>query len=102
MSQSNKRNKKNNQKDNDILNNIIQSKKPELAIVALLLSGKLKFDSVELFREASLAVSLVGTFNKKDTNMDEDRVNQIVDFLDENGNMTIDEIFKAFKKKVQD
>lgn len=95
MSQSNKHNKQN---DNDMLNNIMQSKKPELAIVALLLSGKLKFDSVSLFREASLIVSLVGAFNKMDT----DRVNQMADFLDENGDMTIDEIFKAFKRKVQD
>src|SRR5699024_8410840 len=94
----NKHHNKNNQNDNDMLNNIIRSKKPELAIVSLLLSGKLKFDSVELFREASLVVSLVGAFNKMDT----DRVNQMVDFLDENGDMTIDEIFKAFKRKVQD
>jgi|SRR5699024_5859285 len=102
MSRSNKRNNNKhnnkNQNDNNTLNYILQSKKPELVIVALLLSGRLKFDSVQLFREASLIVSLVGAFNQINTG----RVNQVVDFLDENGDLTIDEILQAFKRKVQD
>ena len=97
MFQPNKRYNENNRNDNDMLTDIMQSKKPELVIVALLLSGKLKFDSVELFREASLVVSLVGAFKGADT----DRVNQMVDFLDENGDITIDEIFDAFQQKMQ-
>lgn len=98
MFHSNRDPNKNNQSDANLVNDLIQNKSPEIVIAALLLSGKLKFDSVQLFREASLIVSLVGTFNKNDS----DRVDQMVEFLDDNGDMTIDEIFKALKKKVQD
>lgn len=71
-------------------------KAPELTVVALLLSGKLRLDSVQLYRGASVVVSLVGEYKtlSKFTNAD-----KLLSFLDENGDMTLNDMIDALKQR---
>jgi hypothetical protein len=70
----------------------------ELAVAALLLTGKLKVDSVELFREASLIISLIGKYDTL-TQPDSTSVDKLMNFLDQNGNTTMNDILNALRKK---
>lgn len=64
----------------------------------MLLTGQLKVDSVEVYRmNPTINVTLVGKFLTKDQN----NTNALIDFLNENGDITIDEIFDAFQQKMQ-
>lgn len=88
----NKRSKKNQQNGFPIFQG---NKKLELVVAALLITGKLKVDSIQLYTDSSLFVSLVGKF--KTTN--DDTVNKLVDFMNENGDITLNDIMAALKKK---
>lgn len=72
----------------------------EYTVAALLLTGKLKVDSVEIFREASFVVTLVGKYNTKDLN--QTNVQQMVQFLDDHGDLTFNDFINALKKKASD
>ncbi|MEK4060413.1 MULTISPECIES: hypothetical protein [Paenibacillus] len=67
-------------------------------MAALLLSGKLKVDSVQMFTDASLLVSLVGKY-KSLGNLSDSNVDKLVSFLDDNSSLTLNEIMAALKKK---
>lgn len=69
----------------------------EYTVAALLLTGKLKVDSVEIFREPSFVVTLVGKFNSKD--LSQTNVDQMVQFLDDHGDLTFNDFINALKKK---
>ncbi|PYZ93052.1 hypothetical protein CR194_07590 [Salipaludibacillus keqinensis] len=80
------------------INDLYKGKNLDIIAAALLLTGKLKVDSVEIFRGSpTVSVGLVGEYripsNKK--------VNKMVDFMDQNGDMTIDEIFEAFQTRMK-
>ncbi|GGH37910.1 hypothetical protein [Paenibacillus segetis] len=75
-----------------------KNKSLEVIVASLLLTGKLKVDSVELFREASTVISLVGKFNTL-SDLGNPNIDKMTKFLDDNGDMTLDEVFTAFKKK---
>lgn len=63
----------------------------EFAVAALLLTGKLKVDSIQMFTDASLVVSLVGKY-KTLSNLSQSNVDKLVSFLDDNSSLTLNEI----------
>ncbi|GED31443.1 hypothetical protein BCE02nite_25840 [Brevibacillus centrosporus] len=71
-------------------------------MASLLLTGKLRVDSVQLFRQATMIVGLTGKYITLDdlNNNSNNNVDSMVNFLNENGNVTVDEIFQALKKKM--
>ncbi|MFE4712574.1 hypothetical protein ACFRAM_17005 [Paenibacillus sp. NPDC056722] len=70
----------------------------EIIVAALLLTGKLNVDSVTIFKQATLLVGLTGKYKTliKNANVD-----NMVKFLNDNGDMTIDEVLQAFTQKSQ-
>ncbi|MNR69204.1 hypothetical protein D3C85_1942920 [compost metagenome] len=62
------------------------------------MTGKLKVDSIQMFTDASLLVSLVGKY-KSLNNLSESNVDKLVSFLDDNSSLTLNEIMTALKKK---
>ncbi|WNS43474.1 hypothetical protein [Paenibacillus sp. MMS20-IR301] len=72
----------------------------EFAVAALLLSGKLKVDSVQMYTDASLFVSLVGKY-KTLSDLSSSNVDKLVSFLDDNSSLTLNEIMAALKKKAE-
>lgn len=77
------------------LNDLLKGRDLEIVAASLLLLGKLKVDSVQLYRDQPvIAVSLLGEFKK----INHKKVNEMTDFLDKNGNLTLDEIFEGIKK----
>lgn len=92
------RQRNNKQQQNFSMEDLFKNKNLELVAAALLLSGRLKVDSVELFRSApTVNVTLIGKYLTANNN----KTNALVDFLDEHGDMTIDDIFDAFQTKMQ-
>lgn len=77
----------------------LEGKNLEIIVAALLVTGKLRVDSVQLFRQASMVIGLTGKY-KTIANMNNSNVNKMVKFLNENGNMTLDEVIEAFNKKI--
>lgn len=69
----------------------------EWIVAALLLSGKLRVDSVQLFRQATMFISLTGKYK---TLANQSNVENMIKFLNDNGNMTLDEMLQALKKKI--
>ncbi|MFD3257705.1 MULTISPECIES: hypothetical protein [Paenibacillus] len=74
-----------------------KNKSLEYTVAALLLTGKLRVDSVQLFREASLVITLTGQY--KTLAMNGTNIDKMVKFLDNNGDMTLNEVIEALKKK---
>ncbi|HEY4601492.1 MAG TPA: hypothetical protein VIG73_09525 [Cerasibacillus sp.] len=73
------------------IHDLFKDKKLEIVAAALLLTGKLKVDSVEIFRDSPVVnVTLIGQYKTMNNN------NKMVDFIDENGDMTLNEIVEAF------
>lgn len=72
------------------------NKKLELVVAALLFTGKLKVDSVQLYTDSSLLVSLAGKFKT----LNNDTVDKLVNFMNENGNITLNDFMEALKKKM--
>lgn len=87
--------KKNNQQYT--MQDLLKGKDLEIIAASLLLLGKLKVESVELFRNSPIiGVSLVGKYRSKD----DDKANKIADFLEQNGDMTLDDVFDALSKRM--
>ncbi|MNW39730.1 hypothetical protein D3C74_168230 [compost metagenome] len=78
---------------------LFQGKNMEIIVAALLVTGKLRVDAVQLFRQATMIVSLTGKY-KTLANMNNSNVSNMVKFLNENGDMTLDEVIQAFKSKM--
>lgn len=70
----------------------------EFAVAALLLTGKLKVDSIQMYTDASMFVSLVGKY-KTLSELSSDNVDKLVSFLDDNSSLTLNEIMAALKRK---
>ncbi|WP_368504894.1 hypothetical protein AB3N04_04390 [Alkalihalophilus sp. As8PL] len=79
------------------LNDLLKGKNLDFIAAALLVSGKLKVDSVELFRGSPvIVVSLLGAYQTlADTKADE-----MGEFLKENGDVTLDELYEGIKKRM--
>lgn len=76
----------------------LQGKNVDFLVAALLATGKLTVDSVTLFRQATLVVGLTGKYK---TLSDNSNVDKMVQFLNDNRNMTLDEVIQAFQKKTR-
>ena len=80
------------------LHDLLKGKDLDIIAASLLLLGKLKVESVELFRNSpTIGVTLIGKYKnlKEDTSE-----NNMSDFLDKNGDMTLDEVFEALSKRM--
>ncbi|MDT3426451.1 hypothetical protein J2Z22_001977 [Paenibacillus forsythiae] len=75
-----------------------ENKGLELTVAALLLTGKLKVDSVQLYTDASLFVSLVGRY-KKLSDLSDSNVEKLLNFMNDNGSLTLNDLMEALKKK---
>ncbi|AWX57754.1 MULTISPECIES: hypothetical protein [Brevibacillus] len=71
----------------------------EILVAVLLLTGKLRVDSVQLFRQATMIVGLTGEFITL-SDLNNKNVDNMLKFLNDNGNMTVDDIISALKKKM--
>ncbi len=79
------------------LGDLLKGKDLEIVAASLLLLGKLKVDSVQLFRDKPvISVTLLGEFKS----FDDKKVNEMASFLEENGDMTLDELFEGIKKRM--
>lgn len=90
--------KKNIKPSDYSIQDLFKGKHLDIVTAALLLSGRLKVDSVELFRGSSaINVTLIGKYltNGKD------KTNALTDFLEENGDMTLDEVFEGLYKRME-
>ncbi|OLO39433.1 hypothetical protein BTR23_10105 [Alkalihalophilus pseudofirmus] len=80
------------------IQDLFKGKNLDLIAAALLLTGKLKVDSVELFRGSPVVVvTLLGKY----LTTGNDKSNALADFLEENGDMTLDDVFDAFQKRME-
>ncbi|QOS80342.1 hypothetical protein JNUCC31_05305 [Paenibacillus sp. JNUCC31] len=84
---------------NTLLNGNLKGKNLEIIVAALLVSGKLRVDAVTLFREATLVVELTGKY-KTLQNMTSTNTDKLVDFMNQNGDMTLDDVMQAFQKRM--
>ncbi|MFG0214279.1 hypothetical protein ACFU8X_14335 [Brevibacillus porteri] len=71
----------------------------EILVAVLLLTGKLRVDSVQLFRQATMIVGLTGEFITLG-DLNNKNVDNMLKFLNDNGSMTVDDIISALKKKM--
>ncbi|WP_219914489.1 hypothetical protein [Thalassobacillus sp. CUG 92003] len=79
------------------IHDLFNGKNLDIVAAALLLTGKLKVDSVELYRGSPVVqVTLLGKFLTQEKN----KSNALAEFLDENGDLTIDDIFEAFQQRL--
>lgn len=79
------------------LGDLLKGKDLEIVAASLLLLGKLKVDSVQLFRDKPvISVTLLGEFKS----FNDKKVNEMANFLEENGDMTLDELFEGIKKRM--
>jgi len=84
------------------LEDLLKDKHLEIVAAALLLSGKLKVDAVTLFRNSPvIQVNLLGQFLANGNGNGNDKSNALADFLQENGDMTLDDIVDAFQKRMK-
>ncbi len=80
------------------IQDLFKGKNLDLIAAALLLSGKLKVDSVELFRGApAVSVTLLGKY----ITPNKEKQNALADFLEENGDMTLDDVFEAMQRRME-
>jgi len=85
-----------NQHNHFSMKDLFKNKNAEFVTAILLLSGRLKVDSVELFRsQPVVTVTLVGKY----VTSNDDESYALVDFLDKHGDMAIDDIINALKIK---
>lgn len=83
---------------NYTLHDLLKGKDLDIIAASLLLLGKLKVDSVQLYRNSpTLGVTLIGKYRNLE---DDNKKNQMDDFLDKNGDMTLDEVFDALSKRM--
>lgn len=81
--------------DNASIFAALQGKNMEILVAALLLTGKLRVDSVTLYRQATVVIGLTGKYK---TLGGFSNLEHMVGFLSDNKNMTLDEVVRAFQK----
>jgi len=69
----------------------------EFIIIALLLADQLKFQSLLVDREGIVEITLEGQIKKTD----ETTAKKMADFLEENGNMTIDDAIEGLRLRLE-
>ncbi len=80
------------------IQDLFKGKHLDIVAAALLLTGRLKVDAVELYRGSPvIAVTLLGKY----LTTEKEKANALADFLEENGDMTIDDVFEALQKRME-
>ncbi len=87
---------KNRKKSESSILDSLQGNNIELIVAALLVTGKLRVDAVQLFRQATMIVSLTGQY-KTLKKMDNTNVNNLIDFINNNGDLTLDELIQGIR-----
>ena len=85
-------------KKDDNLDSLLKASGLEIVAALLLLSGQLTVGRVVVGREGDVELRVVGEFKKSEN----PQVNELYNFLKSNGNMSIDTVVEAFKKKLND
>ncbi|WP_102707030.1 hypothetical protein [Terribacillus saccharophilus] len=97
QSKKSKQQNNNNVQNQFSINDLLVGKDLDIIAAILLLNGKLKVDSIETFRRTGLLnVTLIGQFPTSTNNK-----NPLTDFLDNNGDLTMDEVFDAIKQRMK-
>ena len=79
------------------LGDLLKGKDLEIVAASLLLLGKLKVESAQLFRDKPvISVTLLGEFKS----LNDNKVNEMANFLKENGDLTLDEVFEGIKSRM--
>ncbi|MFZ3579795.1 hypothetical protein, partial [Virgibacillus sp. DJP39] len=75
------------------MEDLLGGKELEIVAAALLLTGKLKVDAVQVFRNSPVvSIILLGQY---ETTKDR-KTNDLIDFMKKNGDMTLEEVTNAF------
>lgn len=75
----------------------MKGKDLEIVAISLLLLGKLKVESAQLYRDKPvISFKLLEEFKY----MNDSKVNYIADFLEGNGYLTLDEVFDGIKRRM--
>lgn len=77
-------------------NSAFKEESAEFIIIALLLADQLRFESILVDREGTVAITLKGKVKRKN----EDAAKKIADFLEENGEMTIDDAIEGLRQRL--
>lgn len=81
------------------INDLFKGKDLEIIAASLLLVGKLKVESVQLFRgQPIVGVTLLGQF--KSVENDNEKGNAMAEFLEHNGDITLDEVFEGLRRQM--
>ena len=79
------------------LGDLLKGKDLEIVAASLLLLGKLKVESAQLFRDRPvISVTLLGEFKK----LNDNNITEMADFLKENGDLTLDEVLEGIKSRM--
>lgn len=79
------------------LHDLLKGQDLEIIAASLLLLGKLKVESVQLYRNSpTLSVTLIGEYKS----INKDKTNKMEDFLNQNGDITLDEVLDALTKRM--
>ncbi|WP_018882984.1 hypothetical protein [Paenibacillus massiliensis] len=89
--------KKNGGKKQSLATLIQQKKGLEYTVAALLLTGKLRTDSVQIYKDGSVFVSLVGKY-KSLSDSNNGNVDKLVNFITQNSDVTINDLMEAVKQ----
>jgi hypothetical protein len=83
---------------NNSFENLFETRAPEFVTAALLLSGQLSVHRVLVGRDGEVEVRIVGEFKKPKNH----RVNELYNFLKNNGDISIDQVMEALKQRLNE
>jgi radical SAM superfamily enzyme with C-terminal helix-hairpin-helix motif len=75
----------------------VQESNIEIIVAVLLLTGKLRFDSLQLYREASLIINLVGKYETL-VNLNGKDIDQMLNLFNDKDKTTLKSIVDNFKQ----
>lgn len=79
------------------ISDLLKGNDLDIVAASLLLLGKLKVSSVQLYRgQPVVEVTLVGEFKSTDNQ----KGNAMADFLEQNGDMTLDDVFDGIRRQI--
>ncbi|WP_346014194.1 hypothetical protein [Sporosarcina sp. E16_8] len=79
------------------LGDLLKGKDLEIVAASLLLLGKLKVESAQFYRDKPIiSVTLLGEFK----HLNDNKVDEMADFLEKNGDLTLDEVFDGIKRRM--
>lgn len=79
------------------ISDLLKGNDLDIVAATLLLVGKLKVESVQLYRgQPVVGVTLVGQFKSTDNQ----KGNAMADFLEQNGDLTLDDVFDGIRRQI--